>query len=427
MIRGALLFCCLALGCVCPSFAAVRRNLPKCTVHPLNVPAEIREELSRYSLSAYENDDATNKVKALFFVPKTKSPAPFPMVVYIPGRGELDDVAEHLRQRVMINRVIRSGLQEKYPCFLLAVTPPGEATTLMGGMPGHPTGMQCAIRDFVFEIARMQKKPRVDLNRLYLTGFSYGGSGSYAIAQHFPGMFAAVVPVAAVPPLPEYFVKEKPGNWWHFHNEGDYSRHGIDTRQIEEFAKLVNDAGGDFRISTYPDADHDAWSKAWAEDVVWDWMFSKSLNGSVKPMTKVAKRSDPVPMPLSSAMCSASVPGMDAGHGPDRVADGLDATWYESKTPFGSGDWWQVEFKDPISGKFALVSGDGHGERTIRDAFVECSTDGKRWMKIASFANKDGSCSFASRKPIRYLRVRSRSPKPQTICLRRLKVFKDRK
>ena len=31
-------------------------------------------------------------------------------------------------------------------------------------------------------------------NRLYLTGFSYGGNGAYALAQHFPNVFAAVIP-----------------------------------------------------------------------------------------------------------------------------------------------------------------------------------------------------------------------------------------
>ena len=44
----------------------------------------------------------------------------------------------------------------------------------------------------------MQTKPKVDLNRLYITGFSYGGLGAYALAQHFPGTFAAVVPIAAL-------------------------------------------------------------------------------------------------------------------------------------------------------------------------------------------------------------------------------------
>ena len=79
-----------------------------------------------------------------------------------------------------------------------------------------------------------------------------------------------------------YFNKNNPGNWWHFHNEGDYANHSIDVQDVEKYAKLVNEAGGDFRIGTFPALGHDAWTKTWREDVVWDWMFSKSLNGQRK-------------------------------------------------------------------------------------------------------------------------------------------------
>lgn len=413
--------------CVVLSIACLLLSLSEASagVRPLSVSAEARKEMAKYSLSAYENADPTNKVKALLFVPKPAGMNALPMVVYIPGNGELGDVARHFRQPVIFDRVTSAAFQEKYPCFLLALTPPESATTLLGGMPGRPTGMQNAIREFVLEIAGRQKKPKVDLDRLYLTGFSYGGCGSYALAQHYPGMFAAVVPIAALPPLPEYFAKEKPGSWWHFHNEGDYARNGIDTRQIEEFAKLVNDVGGDFRFGTFPAEGHDAWTTAWREDAVWDWMFTKSMKGPVRQKTKAAKKSGPVSVSLDSAVCTASVVGVDSGHGPERVVDGLDATWYESEKPFGRGDWWQVDLGGPVRGKFVFLSGDAAGSRTIRDAYVECSSDGGRWTKIASFANKDGSCSFASRNAVRYLRVRSRSSKPQVICLRRLKVVRD--
>lgn len=394
-------------------------------VRPLLVSAEARKEMAKYSLSAYENGDLTNRVKALLYTPKPAGMNALPMVVYIPGSGELGEVEGHFRQRAIFERVTSASFQEKYPCYLLALTPPREATTLLGGMPGHPTGMQNAIRDFVLEMAGRQRKPKVDLNRLYLTGFSYGGCGSYALAQHFPGTFAAVVPIAALPPLPEYFVKENPGSWWHFHNEGDYARHGVDTQQIEEFAKLVNDAGGDFRIGTFPAEGHDSWTKAWREDDVWDWMFAKSLKGPVKQLTKAAKKAVPVSASLDSAVCSASIAGADSRHGPERVVDGLDATWYESTEPFSRDDWWQVDFTMPVQGRFTFVSGNADGSKRIRDAYVEGSVDGKKWSNLASFSNKDGSCSFVLRKAVRYMRVRSRSVKPQAVCLRRLKVVKD--
>ena len=56
---------------------------------------------------------------------------------------------------------------------------------------------------------------------------------------------------------------------------------------------------------------------------------------------------------------------------------------------------------------------------------MESSTDGKRWMRAGAFSSKDGTCSFASRDKVRFLRVKSNAVKPQALCIRRLKVVED--
>ena len=394
-------------------------------IHPLDVSNDVKSTLTRYSLRAYKNSDPTNVVQGLLFTPKSHGNKALPMIVYIPGKGEIGDVSRHFNQRAIFKRVISAKFQEKYPCFLLALTPPENAMTILGGMPDRPTCLQMALRDFVFDLCKMQKQPKVDLNRLYLTGFSYGGVGAYALAQHFPNEFAAVVPISALPPLPEYFNHQFPGNWWHFHNEGNYNRRGVDMQDIEAFAKLVNNAGGDFRIGTFPANGHDAWTKTWREDVVWKWMFSKSLKGRSKQIRKRGLTKEAIPISLSSAVCTASVPGIRDSHGPERVIDGLDATWYESSSPFSKSDWWQVDLIEPMRGRFTIVSGDSHGKRFLKSGFAEVSVDGKRWMRMASFSQKNGTCTFISRKRLRFLRVRPTDNKANAVCLRLLKVVRD--
>ena len=115
------------------AFAASRVNAPTSNVRPLAVSAEVKSEMARYSLRAYENCNPTNAVQALLFTPKPVGMNPLPMVVYIPGCGELGDVSMQFRQRAIFECVTLAAFQEKYPCFLLAVSPPRTATTLIGG------------------------------------------------------------------------------------------------------------------------------------------------------------------------------------------------------------------------------------------------------------------------------------------------------
>lgn len=387
-------------------------------LRPLAVSAEAVRQMARYSLRAYHNGNATNSVKGLLFTPKPVGGKPLPMVVYLPGNGERGDVVRQFRQRAIFERVTSPRFQKQFPCHLLAVSPPEGATTLLGGLPGRPSRIQKDIYEFVMAACRSQKRPKVDMDRIYLTGFSYGGNGVYALALHYPGVFAASLSVAALPPQFEYFSSDKPGNWWHFHNEGDYGRHGLDARGLERFRDAVNKAGGDFRIGVYPATGHDAWTKAWREDEAWRWMFSKSLAGGAVVNRWAGQPS----VSFTGARCSASRPGRDASMGPMRAIDGLSTTCYVSDKPFGREDWWRIDFPSPVSGRFKFVSGSVGGNEFFRGGVVEVSVDGKRWTHAASFGTKTGVCAFTQMRPVSCVRVRNARTQPRSLVLRSLSV-----
>ena len=391
---------------------------------PVAATDELRQELERYRFKAYSYGEGPDAFHCLHYAPKAQGVRRMPMVIYIPGCGEKGaDLMRQFRQRIIFGRVTSAAFQKAHPCHLLAVSPPDSMTTMLGGMPGHPNALQSALYDMIQAVIA-QAKPAVDRTRLYVTGFSYGGSGAYALALHHPGEFAATVPIAAIPPLAEYFTREHPGNFWHFHNEGDYSRHGISPRKVEEFRDLVNAAGGDFRMGTYPADSHDAWSRAWREDEVWNWMFSKSTAAAAKrPGGAVPMKKTSVALALNGVRCSSSIDGADAGTGPARVVDGLDETYYAPARPFAKTDWWQAEFPSPVAGKVTVCSGDRSGGRRIRQGYVEVSANGRTWSRVGSFSARDGVCAFSRSAPFSFLRVRLTSDKAEPFVLRRLSVF----
>ena len=120
---------------------------------------------------------------------------------------------------------------------------------------------------------------------------------------------------------------------------------------------------------------------------------------------------------LEGAVCTAAKPGRDDGTGPERAADGLEATCYVSAEPVKRGDWWQIEFATPVSGRIVVKSGNRDGSGRVTSARVETSSDGKSWAQAGRFSRADGECRFEPRTPVKHLRVVSESQAGETLVL----------
>lgn len=398
----------------------------KSELSPLPLLGEAREEAAKYRMKAYRFERNGVAFDCLLHSPKPKGIAKFPLVVYVPGSGEIGDLNNQFRQRGIFERLTSEKFQRQHPCHFLAISPPATVKTMRGGRPGEPTAMQMQAHDLIREIARIAA-PKVDPERIYLTGYSYGGGAAYALGGHFPETFAAVVPIATIPYGEEYVNAQCPGNWWHLHNEGDYESNGVSTMGLKRLRDSMNAAGGDFRLGTFAAEGHDAWSTVWENDEIWSWMFSKHRR---RVMTR--KRTDRpqkagYAMSLADARCSASVAGLTDKTGPERALDGLDETGYVPARGFTKDDWWQLDFAKPVSGRVRIFSGTKKGERRLRNAIAEVSDNGRTWARVGSFAAKDGACDFVRSAKFSHLRVRPTDVRPQTFCLRRVAVLPDTK
>ncbi|WP_443749769.1 prolyl oligopeptidase family serine peptidase [Asticcacaulis solisilvae] len=110
----------------------------------------------------------------------------------------------------------------------------------------------------------------VDRRRVYLTGLSRGGQGTWDFAMRHPRRFAAIAPVAAYSDVNEP-CRLKAVPVWVFHGANDH------TVPTEKDQKLVDDAkacGVDVRLTIYPDTGHDSWSKAYADPELYSWFLS---------------------------------------------------------------------------------------------------------------------------------------------------------
>ncbi len=129
-----------------------------------------------------------------------------------------------------------------------------------------------------------------DSHRVYLTGLSMGGYGTWYIASRNPGRFAALAPVCGgirapkTVPLPAVSTTSDPyadvarkiGTTpvWMFHGSADEVINVDESRQM---AAALKANGGNVRYTEYPGVNHNSWDKAYGEPDLIPWLLSKTL------------------------------------------------------------------------------------------------------------------------------------------------------
>ena len=111
-MRSSIVFLTFLIALTVAAVAAPRENATTPSVHTLSVEAETKAEMARYSLKAYGNRDATNRVKALLYTPKPVGMNALPMVVYLPEKGELGELEAQFRQRTSMGSVLIDTKQQ---------------------------------------------------------------------------------------------------------------------------------------------------------------------------------------------------------------------------------------------------------------------------------------------------------------------------
>ena len=119
--------------------------------------------------------------------------------------------------------------------------------------------------------------PAADKSRVFLTGLSNGGDGTWKIGAAYTNRFAGLAPMCSgvdyddVPNLTKIPI-------WAFHNSFDPFR---STGRVESMCEKIKSAGGNIKFTKYGDMGHDCWTRTFEEGEVFTWM--KSLRNAAVP------------------------------------------------------------------------------------------------------------------------------------------------
>jgi predicted peptidase len=114
------------------------------------------------------------------------------------------------------------------------------------------------------------KKYKVDKDRIYLTGLSMGGFGTWALATAEPDRFAAIAPICGGG-NPQLASRLKDVPTWVFHGGKDPT---VPIKESEDMVAALKAAGGDVKFTVYPEAGHDSWTQAYNDPELYKWFLS---------------------------------------------------------------------------------------------------------------------------------------------------------
>lgn len=205
----------------------------------------------------------------LYGNPKWKGTERYPLLIWLHGAGQSGSDNE-AQMGGATKPFSDPANQEERPCFVLAPQ-----------CPDRNIGFKDAVASNLMTLVKsLCDSLPIDESRLYLTGSSMGGSGSWRIGTEYPGVFAAIVPLCGGgDPSKAAALKETP--IWAFHGDKDED---VPLERSTSMIEAIKAAGGTkAQLSILEGEGHLIASGVYAKPELHEWIFQQRLGGSSNP------------------------------------------------------------------------------------------------------------------------------------------------
>lgn len=198
----------------------------------------------------------------------------YPLVIFLHGAGERGDDNEKQLIHGM-GEFASEAVREKYPAFVLA--PQCPTGQVWGGLsrlaknPTPPDQLSPALAATLQVVAQLQREFAIDEKRIYITGLSMGGYGTWDALAKRPELFAAAVPICGGG-RPETAARFKDVPIWAFHGADDRT---VPPERSREMIEALKAAGGEPKYTEYPGVGHNSWVRAYRDMELYAWLFAQ--------------------------------------------------------------------------------------------------------------------------------------------------------
>ncbi|MEP7141776.1 MAG: PHB depolymerase family esterase [Ferruginibacter sp.] len=178
----------------------------------------------------------------------------WPLMIFLHGSGESGSDLEKVKAHGP-PKLISAG--KKFPFIVVS--------------PQAPPSFGWETENLFHLLTSIKKAYRVDNERVYLTGLSMGGFGTWALAMKYPQEFAAIIPICGGGDSTDAW-KLRHIPIWCFHGALDnvvpLARDQVMVTAAERYNPSV-------KFTIYPDANHNSWERTYNNDSVYEWLLAQ--------------------------------------------------------------------------------------------------------------------------------------------------------
>jgi len=221
----------------------------------LTTKVEMGKQVEQSFSGKYEKEVALNY---LLYLPKDYDVKDkLPLMLFLHGAGERGNNLEQVKVHGPA-KLIAQG--KDFPFIVVS--------------PQCPENIRWKHEWLVALIDEIVAKYKVDENRIYVTGLSMGGYGTWRLATEISNRLAAIIPICGWgDPPAAYLIGDLP--IWTFHGAKD---NVVPIKSTEEMVEKVKSNKGNIKFTVYPEAMHDSWTETYNNPEIYEWLLSHTLD-----------------------------------------------------------------------------------------------------------------------------------------------------
>ena len=194
-------------------------------------------------------------MKYLLYLPKDYAQKDsWPLMLFLHGAGERGDSLELVKKHGP-PKLIEAG--KDFPFIVVS--------------PQCPQGKWWEPMELTTLLDEIVENYKVDKDRIYVTGLSMGGFGTWSLVAYQPQRFAAIVPICGGgEPFVTMLFAHVPA--WVFHGAKDPT---VPLERSQKMVESLKHNGGNVKLTVYPEAGHDSWTETYNNPQLYEWLLQQ--------------------------------------------------------------------------------------------------------------------------------------------------------